>query len=163
MQDDRNVYRVVSATQRYKFCSRDVLIGRLQVVNDLSRHLRHRSAKRTFSRCQPRLSLSSTLPHICSMAARTLRIGQTSAPAASVDSILTLTPGLIPGDGIGREVIPAGRRLLEALPSSLKLKFSFVDLEAGFETFQKTGVALPEKTVETLQKECDGALFGAVR
>ncbi|KAF2402833.1 Isocitrate/isopropylmalate dehydrogenase [Trichodelitschia bisporula] len=74
----------------------------------------------------------------------------------------TLRIGLIPGDGIGREVIPAGRRILEALPASLGLKFSFVDLEAGFETFKKTGVALPDKTVETLQKECDGALFGAV-
>lgn len=39
---------------------------------------------------------------------------------------------------------------------------SFVDLDAGFETFQKTGVALPDKTVETLKSECDGALFGAV-
>ncbi|KAL1990537.1 hypothetical protein VTN49DRAFT_6376 [Thermomyces lanuginosus] len=70
--------------------------------------------------------------------------------------------GLIPGDGIGREVIPAGRKLLESLPPSLGLKFSFVDLDAGFDTFKRTGNALPEKTVETLQKECDGALFGAV-
>ncbi|SMR50930.1 unnamed protein product [Zymoseptoria tritici ST99CH_1A5] len=74
----------------------------------------------------------------------------------------TLRIGLIAGDGIGREVIPAGRRLLEALPASLGLKFSFVDLDAGFETFKQTGVALPDKTVETLKKECDGALFGAV-
>lgn len=73
------------------------------------------------------------------------------------------SPGLIPGDGIGREVIPAGRRILEALPSSLGLRFSFVELEAGFETFQRTGVALPEVTVERLRGECDGALFGAVR
>jgi len=71
--------------------------------------------------------------------------------------------GLIAGDGIGKEVIPAGRKLLEALPSSLGLKFSFVDLDAGFETFQKTGAALPDKTVEILKNECDGALFGAVR
>ncbi|KAF8538354.1 homoisocitrate dehydrogenase mitochondrial precursor [Trichophaea hybrida] len=70
--------------------------------------------------------------------------------------------GLIPGDGIGREVIPAGRKVLEALPSSLGLNFSFIDLEAGWGTFQNTGTALPEKTVETLQKECNGALFGAV-
>ncbi|KGK34394.1 hypothetical protein JL09_g6454, partial [Pichia kudriavzevii] len=28
-----------------------------------------------------------------------------------------LTIGLIPGDGIGREVIPAGKQVLEALPS----------------------------------------------
>ena len=37
-----------------------------------------------------------------------------------------------------------------------------MDLDAGFETFQKTGAALPDKTVETLKAECDGALFGAV-
>ncbi|KAI0548885.1 Isocitrate/isopropylmalate dehydrogenase [Xylaria curta] len=70
--------------------------------------------------------------------------------------------GLIPGDGIGREVIPAGRRILEALPSSLGLKFEFTDLDAGFETFQKTGAALPDRTVDVLKNECDGALFGAV-
>lgn len=74
-----------------------------------------------------------------------------------------MTPaGLIPGDGIGKEVIPAGRRILEALPASLKLKFDFVDLKAGFETFEQTGAALPDKTVEILKTECDGALFGAV-
>ncbi|KAI8955719.1 Isocitrate/isopropylmalate dehydrogenase [Xylaria longipes] len=70
--------------------------------------------------------------------------------------------GLIPGDGIGREVIPAGRRILEALPSALGLKFEFTDLDAGFETFQKTGAALPDRTVDVLRNECDGALFGAV-
>lgn len=43
-----------------------------------------------------------------------------------------------------------------------KLSFSFVDLHAGFETFNDAGTALPLKTIETLQKECDGALFGAV-
>lgn len=71
--------------------------------------------------------------------------------------------GLIPGDGIGKEVIPAGRRLLEALPASLGLKFDFIDLHAGFETFEKTGTALPDKTVEILKTSCDGALFGAVQ
>lgn len=60
-------------------------------------------------------------------------------------------------------MIPAGRRILEALPSQLNLKFSFVDLEAGFGTFKRTGTALPDKTVEVLKRDCDGALFGAVR
>ncbi|WKT38695.1 Isopropylmalate dehydrogenase-like domain [Fusarium oxysporum f. sp. vasinfectum] len=77
-------------------------------------------------------------------------------------SFRTLRIGLIPGDGIGKEVIPAGRRILEALPASLGLKFDFVDLKAGFETFEQTGAALPDKTVEVLKNECDGALFGAV-
>lgn len=73
-----------------------------------------------------------------------------------------LTIGLIAGDGIGREVIPAGKQVLQALPSSYGLNFNFIDLEAGFELFKKTGTALPDETVEALQSKCDGALFGAV-
>ncbi|MFN8492144.1 MAG: isocitrate/isopropylmalate dehydrogenase family protein [Caldilineaceae bacterium] len=64
---------------------------------------------------------------------------------------------LIPGDGIGREVVPAARQVLEAL----KLPLEFVELEAGWETFQRTGTALPEATVAAL-RTCQGALFGAV-
>ncbi|KAL1843488.1 hypothetical protein VTJ49DRAFT_1359 [Mycothermus thermophilus] len=77
-------------------------------------------------------------------------------------TVRTLKIGLIPGDGIGKEVIPAGRRILEALPASLGLKFDFIDLKAGWETFQEQGVALPEETVSVLKSDCDGALFGAV-
>lgn len=69
---------------------------------------------------------------------------------------------MIPGDGIGKEVIPAGRRVLEALPAYFNLKFDFVDLKAGFEVFEQTGAALPDRTVDVLKSECDGALFGAV-
>ncbi|NJR31288.1 hypothetical protein HC762_00635 [bacterium] len=53
--------------------------------------------------------------------------------------------------------------MLESLPAALGLKFDFVDLDAGYDHFKATGTALPERTVEILQKECDGALFGAVR
>jgi len=42
-------------------------------------------------------------------------------------------------------------------------QFRFVDLEAGFELFQKAGVALPEDTVKEMSQNCQGALFGAVR
>ncbi|KAI1004678.1 Homoisocitrate dehydrogenase [Podosphaera aphanis] len=76
--------------------------------------------------------------------------------------IRSLRIGLISGDGIGKEVIPAARLLLESLPTSLNLKFEFLTLEAGFELFQKTGSALPEKTTDSLKNGCDGALFGAV-
>ena len=56
----------------------------------------------------------------------------------------------------------AGRRILEAIAASFNLNLSFINLLAGFDTFQQTGHALPDSTVETLKKECDGALFGAV-
>ncbi|KAJ1562574.1 homoisocitrate dehydrogenase, partial [Nowakowskiella sp. JEL0078] len=71
----------------------------------------------------------------------------------------SFTIGLIPADGIGREVIPAAAAVLEAVNPG---KFKFIDLEAGFELFQKTGVALPDETVTRLKNECDGAMFGAV-
>lgn len=100
------------------------------------------------------------------MSIRTLRIGIAIPIILSTfaASVLTTnsTSGLIPGDGIGKEVIPAGRRVLESLPSYLNLKFDFVNLKAGFEAFEQTGTALPDTTVDILRNECDGALFGAV-
>ncbi len=48
------------------------------------------------------------------------------------------------------------------MPASLGLKFEFIDLKAGWETFQQQGVALPDETVSILKSDCDGALFGAV-
>ncbi|CDO94565.1 unnamed protein product [Kluyveromyces dobzhanskii CBS 2104] len=75
----------------------------------------------------------------------------------------TLTIGLIPGDGIGKEVIPAGKKILESLNPKHGLSFKFIDLYAGWETFQKTGQALPDETIKVLQTQCQGALFGAVQ
>jgi len=64
---------------------------------------------------------------------------------------------LLEGDGIGREVIPAARRVLEVLCPDL----SFVQAEAGWETFQREGTALPERTVDAVA-HADATLFGAV-
>jgi len=72
----------------------------------------------------------------------------------------TLKVGLIPADGIGREVIPAARAAMEALGSDIP-KPEFIDLLAGFELFTRKGTALPEDTISAL-KECDCALFGSV-
>ena len=64
---------------------------------------------------------------------------------------------LIPGDGIGREVVPAAQQVLLATG----LPLAFIELDAGWETFQQQGTALPTATLEQL-RTCDGALFGAV-
>ncbi|KAF5388244.1 hypothetical protein D9615_000158 [Tricholomella constricta] len=73
----------------------------------------------------------------------------------------SLKIGLIPADGIGREVIPAAKSAIEALGSDIP-KPEFIDLLAGWETFTKTGNALPHETVDVLRNECDCALFGSV-
>ncbi len=63
---------------------------------------------------------------------------------------------LIPGDGIGQEVIPAARRLLEATG----LDLTFIEAEAGWATFQKTGTSVPAETL-TKVTSSDATLAGA--
>ncbi len=63
---------------------------------------------------------------------------------------------VIPGDGIGREVIPSAVRVLEAL--SLDLSFEYG--EAGDAVLEETSEALPEAT-RALARDADVTLFGA--
>ncbi|ETW84295.1 hypothetical protein HETIRDRAFT_311764 [Heterobasidion irregulare TC 32-1] len=85
------------------------------------------------------------------------------APFRSMATVArqSLKIGLVPADGIGREVIPAAKQALEALGSDIP-KLEFHDLLAGFELFTRTGEALPKDTVQILKEDCDAALFGAV-
>ncbi len=71
---------------------------------------------------------------------------------------MTHTIALIPGDGIGQEVIPAARAALE----SLHLPLAFVEGAAGFGTFERTGTALPEETLSLCERS-DAVLFGATQ
>ncbi|KAK0543729.1 homoisocitrate dehydrogenase [Tilletia horrida] len=68
--------------------------------------------------------------------------------------------GMIPADGIGKEVLPSAQRVLDHTPGAPQ--FSFVTLPAGFEHFQETGTALPKETIRVLKEECDAAMFGSV-
>lgn len=65
---------------------------------------------------------------------------------------------VIPGDGIGKEVMEAALTVLKALPD---IEFNFTFAEAGDECLSKTGTALPDETIE-LAKNSDACLFGAV-
>ena len=63
---------------------------------------------------------------------------------------------LIPGDGIGQEVIPAARRLLEATG----LDITFTHADAGWATFEREGTSVPDATLEAV-KAADATLAGA--
>ncbi|MFC7154809.1 isocitrate/isopropylmalate dehydrogenase family protein [Halomarina halobia] len=63
---------------------------------------------------------------------------------------------VVPGDGIGREVVPAAVEVLSALPVDIE----FVEAEAGDRVRDETGEALPEGTVEVVSG-ADATLFGA--
>jgi homoisocitrate dehydrogenase len=63
---------------------------------------------------------------------------------------------LIPGDGIGQEVIPAAAEVLAALGLGLR----FIESSAGFAHFQQMGEAMPESTLADVAL-AGLALFGA--
>ncbi len=64
---------------------------------------------------------------------------------------------VIPGDGIGKEVIPAAVSVLMAAIPELRT----TNAEAGWECFLKSGSAVPEATFAAI-RDCGAALFGAV-
>lgn len=65
---------------------------------------------------------------------------------------------VIPGDGVGQEVIPAAVRVLSAIHPEL----NFVEAEAGWECFLRRGTALPDETVAKAAA-ADAILFGATQ
>lgn len=65
---------------------------------------------------------------------------------------------LINGDGIGGEVIPAARVVIEAM----KLPITIQTAEAGFGAFERMGDALPAETL-ALCEASDAVLFGATQ
>jgi 3-isopropylmalate dehydrogenase len=63
---------------------------------------------------------------------------------------------VIPGDGIGKEVMEAIINILEAS----KLEFEYTFANAGDEYAEKTGIPLPEETINIV-KQSQACLFGA--
>ena len=71
--------------------------------------------------------------------------------------IMTYKICLLPGDGIGPEVIAAAREVLTALP----LDWDFVECGIGYGEYQRSGSPLPDSTLQEI-RNADAALFGAV-
>lgn len=64
---------------------------------------------------------------------------------------------VIPGDGIGPEVMAATLHVLEALP----IEFKFQKARAGNACYHETGTTIPDETIK-MAKNSDATLFGAV-
>jgi tartrate dehydrogenase/decarboxylase/D-malate dehydrogenase len=68
---------------------------------------------------------------------------------------------VIPGDGIGEEVMPAALRVLEALGTRHDIAFAFTEMDWGCERQVREGRLMPEDGLDQLL-ERDAILLGAV-
>ena len=74
----------------------------------------------------------------------------------------TLRIGIIPGDGIGRDVIKAARLVLDTInENSPSLNMIYSEMEVGERAVATSGQAFPEATREGIS-QCDVVLFGAI-
>ena len=68
---------------------------------------------------------------------------------------------LIPGDGIGREVVPEGVRTMEALAKKFGFEVSFAEFPFSCQYYIENGVMMPPDGLEALES-FDTILLGAV-
>lgn len=73
----------------------------------------------------------------------------------------SLRIAVIPGDGIGTEVVPEGLRVLEAVGKRFDMSFQFDEFDWSCETYSKTGKMMPEEGLEQVEKH-DAIFLGAV-
>ena len=66
-------------------------------------------------------------------------------------SVKTHKIGVLPGDGIGPEVVDAAMMVLEAVQKVEPVRLEYLKGEAGFTCIEKYGTNLPPKTVEMLR------------
>jgi len=68
---------------------------------------------------------------------------------------------LIPGDGIGPEVVEQAKKVLSVISRKYNVEFNYTEVLMGGVALDKTGVPLPEETVN-ICKQSDAVLLGAV-
>lgn len=67
----------------------------------------------------------------------------------------------IPGDGIGKEVIPEGQKVLQAIAAKdQSIKFEFESFDWGGDYYRQHGVMMPEDGLDALRNK-DAILFGS--
>ena len=68
---------------------------------------------------------------------------------------------VMPGDGVGKEVVPQGLRVLKAASQKFGFTYSTTDYPHGAEHYLETGITLPDSVLKELGSQ-DAILFGAV-
>jgi 3-isopropylmalate dehydrogenase len=69
---------------------------------------------------------------------------------------------VIAGDGIGKEVVPIGVELLEALRQKRGLPIEIISFDLGADRFLRDGATFPAADQATIRDTCDAVLLGAI-
>ena len=67
---------------------------------------------------------------------------------------------VIPGDGIGKEIVPEAQAVLEKVTEG-RANFEYVDFDLGAERYLRDGAILPDEELERLKQQ-DAILLGAI-
>ena len=68
---------------------------------------------------------------------------------------------VIPGDGIGKEVVPEGIRVLEVVSSTFNIAFEWQHFDWSCERYLESGAMMPADGIQQLSK-FDAIFLGAV-
>ncbi len=68
---------------------------------------------------------------------------------------------VIPGDGVGPEIIKEGLKVLKAVAKKENIKFEFINYDFGGNRYLKTGEVLPDSALEEMKKT-DAIYLGSV-
>src|SRR6478736_4152227 len=68
---------------------------------------------------------------------------------------------VIAGDGIGKEVVPEGLRVLDAASRRFGFDLDLVEYDWSCETYKSTGRMMPEDAIDQLSRQ-DAVFLGAV-
>ncbi|MGH7256275.1 MAG: 3-isopropylmalate dehydrogenase [Nitrospirales bacterium] len=68
---------------------------------------------------------------------------------------------VLPGDGIGREIVPEAVKMLKAVGDRFQHAFEFASADVGGQAIDTVGVPLPDQTL-SLARSCQAVLLGAV-
>ena len=69
---------------------------------------------------------------------------------------------VIPGDGVGKEVIPEAVKVVKAVAAATGREVTLTDFDWGADRYLRDGTTLPADAVEMFQKNFDAILLGAM-
>ncbi|XP_010537914.1 PREDICTED: 3-isopropylmalate dehydrogenase, chloroplastic-like [Tarenaya hassleriana] len=96
-----------------------------------------------------------------SVSKRSCQPGRIRCASASASPAKRYNITLLPGDGIGPEVISVAKNVLHQAGSLEGIEFSFQEMPMGGAALDLVGVALPEETLSAA-KQSDAVLLGAI-